>query len=419
MKKKILIITYDFVPYISPNTYRWQNVLDYWQKEYNCEIHVVTPSRNFESEYEVIDDIHIHRTPMSASLKVKNQNSTNSVTDIKKTKLKLLHFINKYILSKLYWPDFAFLWFFSGRHLAQKIIDKYKISNVISVSWPFTDHLIAYSLRMKNDFNWIADTIDPFCYSKAVNNYKIYGLLNRYIERKVFKKANSISVLTSNVKNKYIKCFDDFDSKIVINPNIYVPVPLVVENTIKYNFKFVFIGTLNLNVRRPDLALSFFSRLNKKYPDNNFEFHFYGNMISCQNIFEEYTELKNKLFLHGLVSKKVAMEEIFNADVLINIGNNNPYQEPSKLLDYIQSKHKIINICSINNDSSLNILQQYPLNFNVFRDDIDKDYIYDKLIEFIRNENIVDDNALQNCIIEILEQYNIKNVSTRYYNMLK
>ena len=52
---------------------------------------------------------------------------------------------------------------------------------------------------------------------------------------------------------------------------------------------------------------------------------------------------------------------IKEADVLINIGNNNKYQEPSKLIEYMYSGKKILNICSIEEDTSAELLKIYPV----------------------------------------------------------
>lgn len=423
MKKKILVITYDYVPYATPNTFRWQNILSYWTANFNCEIHVVTPSRNFEPEYELLDGIHIHRTPMSSSLKVKREGSNdgNLIDGKYKTslKVKLLRFINVYIWSKLYWPDFAFLWYRPGYKLSKKIIAKHQISNVISVSWPFTDHLIAFSLRKEFDFNWLADTIDPFCYNEGINNYRIYRRINRYFEKKVFEMADCISVLTKNVKNEYVRVLKKFQEKIHINPNIYVQSSFLGEKQVTDKIKLVFIGTLDMHVRRPDFALELFSELNRFYPENNFEYHFYGNVSSCKHIFDKYVKEENNFYLHGVVEKKVAINQIFNADILVNIGNNNPFQEPSKLLDYIQARSKVLNICGIEEDSSLDILLQYPLNYNVFPKDIKNSQKYPEIIKFINGGESTDEELLKIKVNSILDRHSVKNVSTGYYNLLK
>mgnify|MGYP003965942691 FL=1 len=67
------------------------------------------------------------------------------------------------------------------------------------------------------------------------------------------------------------------------------------------------------------------------------------------------------------MARAVALKANFEADILINIGNDTNYQLPSKLVDYAASGLPIVNIVSVADDSSLDFLSNYPAAMT-FRD---------------------------------------------------
>ena len=132
--------------------------------------------------------------------------------------------------------------------------------------------------------------------------------------------------------------------------------------------KLVFMGSLSPGVRTPEYLLKVFEKLLYTYPSTTVEIHFYGKIHSSIQSFNQYPELINtSLFLHGEVHKNQVNKILQDADILINIGNSNPYQEPSKIIEYVFLKKPIINICSIENDSSRELLDKYPLNINIYK----------------------------------------------------
>ena len=106
----------------------------------------------------------------------------------------------------------------------------------------------------------------------------------------------------------------------------------------------------------------------------------------------------DKLVLHGLVNRTKVFNAMSEAGVLINIGNDNPYQLPSKLVEYAWLGKPIVNLHSIDNDSSREFLKEYPAILNLdIRPNSSMEEQVRKLADFInRLPIIVSENFLHN-----------------------
>lgn len=424
MKKKILIITYDFFPDNSPNTYRWLNVLKEWKEKTNIEIFVISSQKNNFENYEEHDGIYIYRTQNSI-LKILNKKLKNhniqpvQQDDIKKGK-SIVRIIYDLTWTNFYFPDFAFLWQKPAYKMAEKLIAEKNIHNVITVSWPFSDHVVGYKLKKKYNINWIADTIDPFYLSSAVNNASLYRKINKLYENKILSKANAISLLTDKLKKKYSEIYPSLRDKITVNHNVFVPytIPENQKSIEKNSTVLVFVGTLSPITRSPESLLSIFDGLVKLNMDNdkNLELHLYGNLESCANDFIKYDYLIGKnLFLHNFTSREKITRILQNADAVVNIGNKNAFQEPSKIVEYVFLKKKILNICSIFDDTSKEMLVNYPLHLNLFPQDCNSNEVLLTTLSFINNSIDVQNVSIDN----IIDKYLLSNVEKKYFELLK
>lgn len=423
---KVLIICYDFFPEAKPNTYRWFNIAKKWHEEEGIEIHVISGAKNQFKNYEEVDGIKIYRTTeyLIGNLKYNYRNKVQEATVTEKKSLsislkRIIRLFYDFTWAKLYWPDHSFLWCFSALPLAKKIIEENKIDKLITVSWTFSAHVIGYNLKRKfNSIFWLADTVDPFSIDETVNNSFIYSRLNTSFEGKIFEKANLNSVLTTRIRDKYISIFPNLRDKIVVNKNIFIPSKFDYSQRNKFtdkHIKLVFLGTLSEDVRSPKNLLLLFDRLVNEYASVKFELNFYGDFSKSLIRFNEHPKLLNSsIFLNDFIDKSLVDNVIKEADVLINIGNNNKYQEPSKLIEYMYSGKKILNICSIEEDTSAELLKIYPLNLNVFPEDLKDEYVIEKVYNFLSTDARVDSEMLD----VILKDFMLQEVSNKYLDFL-
>lgn len=425
---KILIVCYDFYPEAKPNTYRWFNIAKKWVTE-GAEVYVITADKNEFPQYEEVDGIKIFRTTeyFLGNLKYKFRSNLQIIpSDINKQRRglktgvkKLLRKVYDLTWSNLYWPDHSFLWQFSAFPLASKIITENNISKLITVSWTFSAHSIGYKLAKKHkNIFWLADTIDPFSFNAKVNNTFLYRKLNQNYEKKIFERADLNSVLTERIRKKYISLFPHLKDKIVVNKNVFIPgnYSYKKEKDLGENkIKMVFLGTLSTNTRSPENMLKLFRIFMLKYPNFNWTIDFYGDFTDTIDLFHQYPELINKYInLHGFISRSEIEKVIKNADILLNIGNNNEYQEPSKLVEYMYSAKKILNVCSIEKDTSAELLKTYPLSLSIFLAEIDNEIAVKKLSDFFCSEDTIEEGSLK----IILKEYLFENVADKYLSFI-
>ena len=317
---KILVISFSFYPDDSPNTYRWMNIIDVWAKR-GIKVFVISAQKEGFSEYESRHGIEIYRTGSSLFQRIKTKIGKRSSNNVKLNANQkivsegILRKVYNYTWKNLQWPDWAFLFYAPALKMARRIIKKEAINKIITVSWPFTDHLIGYRLKNEYKLNWLAETIDPFSFNEEINNSLLYSSLNRVTEKKVLGAADQITVMTDGIKKKYISLYPELKNKISVVHNIYVPlspqggkiIPKRNGNTVK----LVFVGTLSASVRSPEILLRVFKLLQSSNSNIKYELHFYGKIHSNIKTFNSYQSLLNKfIFIHGMIHKNLVSTKI-------------------------------------------------------------------------------------------------------------
>lgn len=422
---KVLVITYDFFPDNTPNTYRWLNILNAWNKR-GIDIFVISNQKNNFEKCEIHNNIKIFRTKefllgnFKNKLSIPEEISSEYSKSFNNLLRKFLKYFYKKTWSNLYWPDFAVLWTFSTYKMAKKIINDEKIDKIITISWPFSSHLIGYYLKKNNrNIEWLAETIDPFNFFSGVNNNLLYNNFNTYAERKLFNYADHLTVTTDNIRNKYISLYPEIENKINVVKNLYVPIIKTKTYTIERNnrpLKMSFFGSLIINVRTPDLVIQFFELITTNERFQDIELHFYGAYNELLKNFDKVKDnIGKNIFLHGLIPREQVDYEIENSDILINIGNKNEFQEPSKLIEYMYYQKPIINFTEITNDTSTQILKNYPNLFEVTSKSIMNDSLFNDFINFNVNKN---KQINQEILTKILEPHLIDKIEEKFFNIL-
>jgi len=398
---KISIISYYYTPAISPRAFRWTTIAGHWAKQ-GEHIEVICSWEPGLARSEIINGVRIHRignaTVKMLRKRFKNNDSLKNITlkEQGKSKNKLSLFLKwtyDHTWKKVYWPDFACLWYFSALRKAKYLLMTGKYDKLITVSIPFTCHMVGLNIKKYNpEMLWVMDIGDPFYIldTTPVNNFKMYRRLNYLIEKKIISCADIISVTTKALAKIYRNVFPESNKKIyVIPPLISLSDKSDIEKHIflkKDMIRFVFVGTLYKAIRSPKFLLQLFRKLLQTSLGDKLEMHFFGRIHDCFDSFELYKDLlDNKICVHGLVDHNIALRAMKEADFLINIGNDTSYQLPSKLVEYMSSGKPIINFISSSNDSSLPLIEDYPLHINIMDNDIIEENKVFLLENFIKN----------------------------------
>jgi len=431
--KKVLIICYDYVPIESPHAFRWSAISEKWV-ENGHEVHILSICKPGLKPLEIIKGVTVHRVSggfieklrKHASVKVSSAQGRDR-NEAKRRKfssekwiasaLKLLH---DHTWKKLYWPDYACLWYFPAYRKVKQLYDQYAYDFVISVSHPYTCHMVANRLKTKKpEIVWLVDVGDPFCILKdtPTNNRLLYNDLNYRHEYKVFKNADAVSV-TPEAEPVYRKVFPEGDINMnVIPPMLTIhkmPEPQKIFDA-DGKIRFVFIGTLYRKIRNPDFLLRLFLRMLNTPFGEQLELHFFGNVQDCEDSFKPYEYLfHSQLFLHGIVDHRIALNAMHEANVLVNISNKTPLQLPSKVVEYASTGNRVLNIVEIDNDNSELFFNRYPGAITVHASEVIRVEEAAQLLEELMKLDKIDGEQLSSW----MEPYQLDSISNQFFRIL-
>lgn len=296
-------------------------------------------------------------------------------TETRNTVANFLRGILRAVWRAIYWPDYSWGWVIPAIFSARKLCIKNKYDWIISVSHPFSGHVVGLAaVRMSPKSSWFVDISDPYSNMKdpSPNNFHIYSWLNKATEGVVIKGATEISVTTDATRDLYEASFPVACGKThVIPPLLSLPEVSGVGFKGEDNLiRLVYIGTLYKSLRSPKYLLKCLEVLSERLTEQRMELHFYGSVNDCSEDFAAINEHPNlKIIIHGIVSRAVVVRAMAEADILVNIGNDAKAQLASKVIEYIAMAKPILNTISIEDDSSLKVLSTYSSVLTIFRED--------------------------------------------------
>jgi hypothetical protein len=431
---RILIITYSYPPALTPRAFRWGAISE-WMVSQGHHVDVVCAKSAGVPDYQVAGGVRVHRTGggMRESLKMwlnrkpeakgAIHNVVANVPSRRGSLARGLKYLYSFTLQKIMWPDFAGPWYFSALRKSSNLIEQDRPDVIISVSVPFTGHLVGWSLQKKYPIRWVVDIGDPFSFmtETPVNNHGIFNRLNYYSEERILQKADAISVTTDQTKTEYCKYFPSIaSSKISVIPPLFVaPSAATVANSFfsdDIKIRLVFAGTLYSRIRNPAILLKFFEKMLADPIGQKLELHFFGAINDCESCFEKYQSLVGtKIFLHGLVAREDVLRAMKGAEILVNLGNGTAYQLPSKVIEYVMLAKPVLNISPLALDSSQGLLSDFKSIFSVSEASLFSDPdVYEEARAFIENPPDIDLDAIE----KFAELHSLDGIGKKYVNLL-
>jgi len=356
-KPRILLVTHQFTPHVSPRTTRW-SILCEELVERGYKVNVITGTRQnkeIKNNYRVI---YFGSNKLGSVVDSVRKASNN--TDGNNPAKKLIFYFLKRVYRLFYrtfaWPDYSMLWFFSVRRNRKNIPD-YDL--LISVSLPFTSHLVAYSINKSKKRKWIMDIGDPFYLKKDApeNNKYLFSYLNRHFENKFYNSADNVLFTHYESMKYHTNVFNVLDGRSSVLPPVY----RINQGgrTIEFDYakrpiKIAYFGVLTAGVRTPDNCIGFINNLRIK----DLEIHWYMNEDSRQMVKKIDNKYINHIF-HEMVPRAEALNLMSSEyHALLNIGNGNPFQLPSKVIEYISTGKPVIHFSEINDDPAELLLNE-------------------------------------------------------------
>ena len=351
--KKILIISHQFLPFVSPRTTRWSLLIDELTKRGN-EITVLTGTvpEELKKNYEVL---YFGNKQFSSNInKVRKDSQDSSNNFLKKIIYSILKTIYRFLFKTFSWPDYAMFWAFTIFKNRKRIENKFDI--IISVSLPFTSHLCAYILQKRISADWYMDIGDPFSLknNSPENNRIIYSYLNKYYEKKFYQNASKIIFTHDEVAELHQNKFNIDRTKIVIGYPIALLDEKRIKNSLTFDYedtplKIGYFGAFTKSVREPNnYIISIANSL-----DDEIKHEWYINKES-KKYFTSIKNISSHQFL-DILPREVALEVMVSKmHVLLSIGNFNKYQMPSKVIEYISLGKPVLHFAEIPDDPLYN-----------------------------------------------------------------
>jgi len=363
--KKLLILAYDFPPYVSVGglrPYSWYKYL----KEFDIEPIVIT--RNWSTEHGNALD-YISPSVTNDTVVEKNEYGIVVRTPYKpnwSNRIFLKYGENKYRFLRRLLTAFTEITQFvyvSGpkKNLymaANNYLKKNKVDAIVATGDPFI--LFYYASKLSKKFNvpWFADYRDPWSHDKGFQINKLYHFWNKKNETKAVTSSKAIITVSDFISDKL---HEYFPSKIIyVLPNGYDPE--VIDKIAKspqeaQKLTISFVGTV-YEWHPWKSFITIFSELieTKKV---EMQLNIYGI-----NIAEEAADFINT-FPHKTVQSIKIHPRIPNQDLLNKLAAenimllfNNFSFMGTKIFDYIGAKRKII-LCYGNDKNSAELKAKF------------------------------------------------------------
>ncbi len=202
--KKVLILAYDFPPYVSVGglrPYAWYKyfkefglypvvVTRQWDNKYGNELDYIAPSKSTKTIVEETEYGTIIRTPYKPNL------SNRLLLKYGNSKFSL---IRKIITA--YYEIMQFFFFIgtkSGLYFGAKdYLKNNKVDAIIATGDPYV--LFKYASKLSNTYNipWIADYRDPWVQDKQNQKSELRFTFEKYLERKFVNKSTGVTSVSS------------------------------------------------------------------------------------------------------------------------------------------------------------------------------------------------------------------------------
>lgn len=251
---------------------------------------------------------------------------------------------------------------------------------VIALSTPFCIHwaLAKYIKRRGKGFVSIADSGDPFYYSKQWN----LAIWFKYIERNVYRQMDYLTIPTANAIPLYSPLIPEDKIKLI-------PQGFDMSNIKLYQGEFgskiriAYAGVFYWDIRNPEFLFRYLDECDKDYELNLFMR--YQDAI-LETTLSKYPNLKNRLIVHYNVPHDDLIYELSKMHFLINVENLSNTQMPSKLIDYGMSGRPILSCNEMNySEEIMNrfMTGDYRDRYEVDIEDYNIVKIADKFIELV------------------------------------
>ena len=367
--KKVLIITYYWIPSGGAGVQRWVKFAKYL-REFGYEPIIYTPENpEFPSidtsfENDIPADIQVIKTPIWEPYNVyrnltgkKNQTiNAGFISENKKQGWK--DKLSIWIRGNFLIPDPRRFWINPSVRLLTKFLNENKVDAIITTGPPHSMHFIGLGLKQNiPTLPWIADFRDPWTnidFYKDLNLTWISDKIHHRLERKVIQSADSVIVVSNGMK-------DEFD---LLNPKHIQVITNGYDETdvhklaveLDKKFSISHIGTLNA-ARNPRVVWKVLSEICAEKTD--FKADLQIQLIGKVD-FSVLEDIKNNCLTDNLLkidylTHAEAIVKQQSSQVLVLLINNSGNAKgilTGKFFEYLAAKRPILAVGPIDGDAA-------------------------------------------------------------------
>ena len=413
--KKILILAYDFPPYISVGALRPNAWFKYfhefgfhpvvitrqWENQYGDFRDYIAPSSSDESVIEEFEKGTIIRAPYIpnwANRLILNKGE------------KKWRFVRKAYSAAIEYGQY-FLPTGPKRTIylsAKEFLKEHKVDLILATGDPFI--LFHYANELSQEFNvpWIADYRDPWTLNSDEKKTWIEKKIQGYLERKIVSNASTITTVSDFVRFKIEQVVKPKHKSFLILPNGYDDEAIAKVQQIKQS--------------RSELTISLVGSLYEWHPFEHFlescamfldnkkqpiKFKFYGTNRSEDIEYltqHKFPILKNHVEVIGKMPNQKLLEELAQDNVML-LFNYYSYMG-TKIFDYLGIHRKIL-LCFTEDSVALKLKEKYyKVNENAnFSSSLQADLIR----ETNSGISIKDSTELITILEELLQEFTLTN----------
>lgn len=364
MKKKLLVLAYEYYPTENANTRIIRNTCEILAGQFDIDL--VTPEVALDHPDQV-PAIHFRviRVPSYSFHKEKCTASPSPAI--------YARMLSEKFLGKLDHDDTRMLERLYEREV-RKAVNLKNYDAVVSFSAPILAHGCASRMVSGTNVAWIPVCLDPYF------SHRIFGPegLEERKKREEKYMEPALKVLVAYPTDRdYLRAGVAFADKL-----ISVEMPGVAQAPVApalgldhwgqvpviHSLRAGFFGSMYREIRDPRPAIALFNEVAK---DPEITVTFAGHLEDLPE--EELFPKSGKIQYLGKLSGDDLAKNYAETDVLINIGNSVDNQMPSKIFEYISTGKPIINIFKSPECPTLKYLTRYPLALNLPEEDLKAD----------------------------------------------
>jgi glycosyltransferase involved in cell wall biosynthesis len=373
--RDLLIVSFSYRPMLNPRAFRWTALAEEFARR-GVRVRVVCSWQPGLAPRETINGVEIHRVGnrfaercRAQLARIRGHGRSATGATVTNESYSPLGRLAGQVWREIAWPDTTCVWYRPALEEANSLLSAAPGATVVTVSPSFTAQLIGRAIaRGHPATRWVADMGDPFSLAveSPANNFFLYGGLNRWAERAMFRTAHAVTLTNDRIRQAYANRYPDCAERMVVIPPLLPAIETLADKrsslavSTETAIRVVYVGSLYKSLRRPDFLLALFKALSSMPRSQPIELHFVGNTEECNDAFAPYADLiGGSLHLHGLGAQEKALAAMRDASLVVNLGNANPCQLPSKLVEYMAFGKPILNIIQSPADPSLELLGNY------------------------------------------------------------